>query len=131
MSMTDPIADMLTRIRNAIGAGHPSVSIPASKVKSRIAEILRKEGYIESFDMDTSTPQGAINITLKWSNGKAAIEELRRLSRPGQRKYARNGDIPQIRNGLGILIVSTSKGLMTDKIARKEGIGGELICSVW
>jgi small subunit ribosomal protein S8 len=131
MSMTDPIADMLTRIRNACFAGHRALDIPSSKVKRRIAEILKAEGYINDFEVRTEGPQGVLNIALKWQGGTPAIEGLRRVSRPGQRRYAKVGDIPKVRNGLGIMIVSTSSGMMTDRAARKAGVGGELVCSVW
>lgn len=131
MSMTDPISDMLTRIRNATTAGHDTLVVPASTVKQRIVEILKQEGYIDGFSRREEPPQGAIEITLKWHAGQPAIEGLRRVSRPGQRRYARCGDIPKVRNGLGIMIVSTSRGLMTDRAARKAGVGGELICSIW
>jgi small subunit ribosomal protein S8 len=131
MSMTDPISDMLTRIRNAMTAGHESLSMPASGVKQRILEILQQEGYIEAFERKPDGPQDLLDVKLKWHSGQPAIEGLRRVSRPGQRRYARCGDIPKVRNGLGIMIVSTSKGLMTDRAARKAGVGGELLCSIW
>ncbi|MCX4241290.1 30S ribosomal protein S8 [Paraliomyxa miuraensis] len=131
MSMTDPIADMLSRIRNAMTAGHDSLAVPASSVKQRIVEILQEEGYIDTYSRRHEGPQGFLDIKLKWHAGQPAIEGLRRVSRPGQRRYARCGDIPKVRNGLGIMIVSTSKGLMTDRAARKAGVGGELICSIW
>lgn len=131
MSMTDPISDMLTRIRNAMTAGHESLGLPASGVKARILEILHQEGYIEGFARKQDGPQGVLDVKLKWHAGQPAIEGLRRVSRPGQRRYAAVGDIPKVRNGLGIMIVSTSKGLMTDRAARKAGVGGELICSIW
>jgi small subunit ribosomal protein S8 len=131
MSMTDPISDMLSRIRNAMIAGHESLTLPASHVKARILEILKQEGFIDSFERKEDPPQGVLEVKLKWHAGQPAIEGLRRVSRPGQRRYARSGDIPKVRNGLGIMIVSTSKGLMTDRAARKAGMGGELICSIW
>jgi len=132
MSMTDPISDMLTRIRNAQTAGHDELSFPASRVKHRIVEILKQEGYIEDFSRhDDEGPQGTIEIRLKWHAGQPAIEGLRRVSRPGQRRYARSNDIPKVRNGLGIMIVSTSQGMMTDRAARKAGVGGELVFSIW
>lgn len=131
MSMTDPIADLLTRIRNAVAAGHPNLKLPASKTKRRIAEILKQEGYISECEFDAQGPQGVLAIELKWASGTAAIEGIKRVSRPGQRCYAKSGDIPKVRNGLGIMIVSTPKGMMTDRAARKAGVGGELICSVW
>lgn len=131
MSMTDPISDMLTRIRNAVYAGHRSLTLPASKVKRRIAEILEQEGYISDFEFREEGPQGVLVVGLKWQGGQAAIEGLQRESRPGQRRYAKCDDIPKVRNGLGIMIVSTSRGMMTDRAARKAGVGGELVCSVW
>lgn len=131
MSMTDPIADMLTRIRNAVFAGHKTLELPASKVKQRIAEILKNEGYIDAFELQPEGPQGSIRIDLKWQGGQPAIEGLQRVSRPGQRRYAKSNEIPKVRNGLGIMIVSTPRGLMTDRAARRAGMGGELICSVW
>ena len=131
MSMTDPISDMLSRIRNAMTAGHEALSLPASHVKARILEILQQEGYIEAFERKQDGPQGLLEVKLKWHAGQPAIEGLRRVSRPGQRRYARCDDIPKVRNGLGIMIISTSKGLMTDRAARKAGVGGELICSIW
>jgi len=131
MSMTDPISDMLTRIRNAQTAGHDQLTLPASQVKHRIVEILKQEGYIDDFERRDEGYQGVIEIRLKWHSGQPAIEGLRRVSKPGQRRYARSTDIPKVRNGLGIMIVSTSKGMMTDRAARKAGVGGELICSIW
>lgn len=131
MSMTDPIADMLARIRNALHAQHPSCTMPGSKQKRRIAEILKEEGYISDFSWTDDDKQGQLEIKLKYQGDEAAIEGLRRISRPGQRAYANSRDIPKIHNGLGILIVSTSRGMMTDRAARRHGIGGELICSVW
>lgn len=131
MSMTDPISDMLTRIRNAIMAGHKSVVVPGSKMKLRIAEILEREGYIVSHEWQPNELSGEIEIGLKWLEHTSAIEGLKRISRPGQRKYARNKEIPTVRNGLGIMIISTCRGVMTDRAARKAGVGGELVCSVW
>jgi small subunit ribosomal protein S8 len=131
MSMTDPISDMLTRIRNAILARHERVVIPSSKIKRRIADILQKEGFIEGYSFQDDGRQGRLDIELKWLDDISAIEGLSRVSRPGQRKYARSKEIPEVRNGLGIMIVSTSNGVMTDRAARKNGVGGELLCSVW
>ena len=131
MSMTDPISDMLTRIRNAQAAGHESLDMPASKMKAKIAEILQREGYIEGFARKEEGPQGTLHIDLKWHRGSPAIEGLLRVSRPGQRRYAKSDQIPKVRNGLGIMIISTSHGMMTDRAARKAGVGGELVCSVW
>ncbi|MFO7561639.1 MAG: 30S ribosomal protein S8 [Enhygromyxa sp.] len=131
MSMTDPIADMLARIRNALRAGHRTVTIPGSKTKRRIAEILQQEGYVEGFEWKDDDRQGNIEIQLRWVGDLPAIEGIARVSRPGQRRYARSKEIPQVRNGLGIMVVSTPQGMMTDRAARRAGIGGELVCSVW
>jgi small subunit ribosomal protein S8 len=129
--MTDPIADMLTRIRNALRAGHRKVQIPGSKTKRRIAEILQQEGFIDSFEWNDDDRQGVLEITLRWVGETPAIEGIARISKPGQRRYARSNDIPEVRNGLGIMVISTPRGMMTDRAARKAGVGGELICSVW
>jgi small subunit ribosomal protein S8 len=131
MSMTDPIADMLARIRNALRAGHRTVIIPGSKTKRRIAEILQQEGYVEGYEWKEDGRQGQIDIQLRWVGDQPAIEGIARVSRPGQRRYAGSKEIPQVRNGLGIMVVSTPRGLMTDRAARRAGVGGELICSVW
>lgn len=131
MSMTDPIADMLTRIRNGVMAGKRELSIPGSKTKRRIAEILKSEGFIDDCSWQDDDRQGQLTVNLRWVGNTSAIEGIQRLSTPGQRKYARSKDLPQVRNGLGIVIVSTSQGMMTDRAARKAGIGGELVCSVW
>lgn len=132
MSMTDPIADFLTRIRNGINARKSVVECPKSQMKLRIAEILQQEGFIDSVVAKDEGPQGAISISLKYENRHScAISGLRRVSRPGQREYVGSTDIKRVRNGLGISILSTSQGLMTDKEARKRGVGGELICEVW
>ena len=129
--MTDPISDMLTRIRNAVSARHRELSLPSSGVKKRLAQILKDEGYIDDYAFKAEGPQGEIHIDLKWAGDQNAIEGLKRVSRPGQRRYAKCTDIPKVRNGLGIMIVSTSRGMMTDRAARKAGVGGELVCSVW
>ena len=133
MFVTDVVADMLTRIRNANSAKHETVSIPCSNMKKAIAEILKEEGFIKNYEVvDTENKQGVINITLKYGEGKTrTIEGLRRVSKPGLRIYASCQDIPRVRNGLGIAISSTSKGIMTDKKARKENIGGEVLAFVW
>lgn len=133
MFVTDVVADMLTRIRNANSAKHETVSIPCSNMKKAIAEILKEEGFIKNYEVvDTENKQGVINITLKYGEGKTRIiEGLRRVSKPGLRIYASCQDIPRVRNGLGIAIISTSKGIMTDKKARKENIGGEVLAFVW
>ena len=132
MQITDPIADMLTRIRNAGSARHETVDVPNSKMKKAIAEILLEEGYIKSFQLIDDGTQGVIRITLKYLPGKEkAIQGLRRVSKPGLRIYASAEDMPRVMNGLGVAIVSTSKGLMTDKQARKSNIGGEVLAFVW
>ena len=132
MSMTDPIADFLARIRNAIMARHTEVVAPASKLKQRIAELLVSEGYIAGLDTRDEEGMPHIVVRLGWADPRTnAITGLRRRSRPGQRMYVRHGTIPKIRSGLGIAILSTSRGLMTDRAARKAGLGGELLCEVW
>lgn len=132
MNITDPIADMLTRIRNANSAKHTTVDIPASKMKKSIAQILSDEGYIKSFEIIEDNKQGTIRVTLKYSeNGKRVISGLKRISKPGLRIYVNKDEIPYVLNGLGIAIVSTSKGIMTDKEARKENVGGEVLAYVW
>ena len=129
---TDPIADMLTRIRNANSAKHNTVDIPASNMKKAIAQILFDEGYIASFEEIKDEKQGIIRITLKYDEkGKRVISGLKRISKPGLRIYVSKDEIPEVLNGLGIALVSTSKGLKTDKDARNEGLGGEVICYVW
>ncbi len=130
--MTDPIADMLTRIRNASNAKHDSVDVPASNIKKELAQILLNEGFIKSFDVIDDAKQGIIRIDLKY--GKAnekVISGIKRISKPGLRVYVKSDEIPRVLGGLGIVILSTSKGIMTDKSARKDKIGGEVICYVW
>ena len=130
---TDPISDYLTRLRNAISAGHKVVEVPASNMKKEMTQILMDKGYILNYKLVEDNKQGIIKIALKY-NGKTrqpAINNLTRVSKPGLRKYAGVEDMPRVLNGLGIAIVSTSKGLMTDHQARKEGIGGELLCYIW
>ena len=130
--MTDPIADMLTRIRNANNAKHESVDIPASKVKKGIADILLNEGYIKSYQVIDDGRQGVLRITLKYLPGKVkVIQGLRRVSKPGLRIYSNCEDMPRVMNGMGVAIISTSKGIMTDKQARKENVGGEVLAFVW
>ena len=132
MNITDPIADMLTRIRNANSAGHKTVEIPASNQKKAIAKILLDEGYIKKYDIIEDDKQGMIVVTLKYGEDKSrVIAGLKRISKPGLRVYAANEDLPKVLNGLGIAIISTSQGVMTDKEARKAGIGGEVLCYVW
>ena len=132
MQITDPIADMLTRIRNAGSARHETVNVPNSKMKKAIAEILLEEGYIKSFQLIDDGTQGVIRITLKYLPGKEkAIQGLRRVSKPGLRVYAGADELPQVLRGLGIAIISTSKGIMTDKKARAQHVGGEVLAFVW
>ena len=129
--MNDPIADMLTRIRNANAQKHETVDIPASKLKKSIAEILLEEGYIKAFEEIDDNAQGIIRITLKYVNKQKVIRGLKRISKPGLRVYATKDNLPKVINGLGIALISTSKGIMTDKKARNEGIGGEVLAYVW
>jgi small subunit ribosomal protein S8 len=131
MSMSDPISDFLTRIRNAIQARKENLDCPRSSLKLRIAEILREEGFLDSVSASEDQHQGTISVTLRWANNKCAISGLRRVSRPGQRWYVGARELPKVCNGLGIAIVSTSQGVMTDRRARKLGVGGEVICEVW
>ncbi|MCL1802454.1 MAG: 30S ribosomal protein S8 [Eubacteriaceae bacterium] len=132
MAVTDPIADMLTRIRNANHAKHASVLVPASNLKKAIAQIMLDEGYINGFRVAEDGKQGIIEIMLKYEKGEhKVISGLRRISRPGLRIYAAKDEVPKVLNGLGVAIISTSKGLMTDKKARKANIGGEVLCYIW
>ena len=132
MVVTDPISDMLTRIRNAQIAKHDVVVLPASNTKKAIAKILLAEGYVKSVDFVDEAPQGSIKIALKYVNGKQpVIAGLKRISKPGLRVYAKAEELPKVLGGLGIAIISTSKGLMTDKEARKEMIGGEVLAYIW
>ena len=131
MQITDAIADMLTRIRNAGNAGHETVDIPASNLKKAIAQILLEEGYIANFETTEDNKQGNIKIYLKYSGKKHVISGIKRISRPGLRTYADKDNLPNVLNGLGIAIVSTSQGVMTDKKARKLGVGGEVLAYVW
>jgi len=132
MNTTDPIADMLTRIRNANTAKHQSVDIPASNMKKAIAEILVREGYIKSVEEIKDEKQGILRITLKYQeNGERVISGLKRISKPGLRIYASKDELPQVLNGLGTALISTSKGIKTDKEARKENLGGEVLAYVW
>ncbi len=131
MQITDPIADMLTRIRNAGSAKHATVDIPASNMKKAIAEILLEEGYIKNYQLVNDGVQGIIKITLKYNGSENAITGLRRVSKPGLRMYAGAAELPQVLKGLGIAIISTSKGVMTDKKARVANVGGEVLAFVW
>jgi small subunit ribosomal protein S8 len=130
MSMSDPIADMLTRIRNAQRVEKPTVSMPSSKLKLAIAGVLKDEGYIEDFRVDTADSKSELVVGLKYYAGKPVIERIERVSRPGLRIYKNRDAIPQVMNGLGVAIVSTSKGVMTDRKARATGVGGEVLCYV-
>ena len=132
MQMSDVIADMLTRIRNASNAKHETVDIPASNIKKAIADILLAEGYVRGVQVIEDGKQGIIRVTLKYGQGKSkVIHGIRRVSKPGLRIYSNCEDMPKVMNGLGIAIVSTSKGIMTDKKARKENVGGEILAFVW
>ena len=130
MSMSDPIADMLVRIRNAQMVGHTEVAMPASKIKASIAQVLKDEGYIEDFALRDQEGRSVIEIGLKYYAGKPVIEKIERISRPGLRIYKGRDDIPRVMNGLGVAIVSTSRGVMTDRRARETGVGGEVLCVV-
>lgn len=140
MNMTDPIADMLTRMRNAIAARHAYILVPASRMKLAIARIMKEEGYIGDFELVKNEPvegktvssQQQIRIWLKYANGKEpVISGLERLSKPGQRVYAGKTELPRVMGGLGIAVVSTSKGIMTEQKARRMGVGGEVLCRIW
>lgn len=132
MQITDPIADMLTRIRNASSAKHDTVDVPASNMKKAIAEILLEEGYIKNFQLIDNSTQGVIRITLKYGANKTQIiKGLKRVSKPGLRVYSKSEDMPKVLKGLGIALVSTSKGIMTDKKARQENVGGEVLAYIW
>jgi small subunit ribosomal protein S8 len=130
MSMSDPISDMLTRIRNAQLVGHTEVSMPASKLKASIAQVLKDEGYIEDFVLRDDAGKKELRIGLKYYAGRPVIERLERVSKPGLRVYKGRNDIPKVMNGLGVAILSTSRGVMTDRKARADGVGGEVLCIV-
>lgn len=132
MSMTDPIADMLTKIRNAVGARHKDVTMPMSRMKQEIAKILKEEGFIKDFSVTKDDGKQFLKVVLKYAPSKKnAIAEIKRVSKPGLRVYVGQGEIPKVLNGLGISIISTSRGIMTDRAAREAGVGGELICTVY
>ena len=131
MHSTDPIADLLTRIRNASTAKHSTVDIPASNIKKGIVQILQDEGYIKGYQMIEDDKQGVIRVTLKYVENKAAVQGLRRVSKPGLRIYSNSENMPQVMRGLGTAIVSTSRGIMTDKDARKQNVGGEVLAFIW
>lgn len=130
MSMHDPIADMLTRIRNAQAVGEQQVKMPSSKLKISILNILKEEGYIESFEVTESAGKKDLNVTLRYFQGRPVIEKIQRVSRAGLRIYKRNTDLPVVRGGLGMAIVSTPKGVMTERSARAQKLGGEILCTV-
>ena len=132
MTMTDPIADMLTRIRNANTVKHETVDVPASNIKKEIVRILLEEGFVRGYDVIEDEKQGIIRIQLKYGQaGERVIQGIKRISKPGMRVYTNAYEIPEVWNGLGISIISTSKGILTDRQARKENVGGEVICYVW
>ena len=132
MVMTDPISDMLTRIRNASKARHDMMELPSSNVKAMIAKILKDEGYIKNFRVIDDDKQGIMKVYLRYdSKGESIVQNLKRISRPGLRRYCKADQVPEVLRGLGIAIISTSKGLLTDSEARKEGVGGEILCEVW
>ncbi|CBH22304.1 small subunit ribosomal protein S8 [Acetoanaerobium noterae] len=132
MTMTDPIADMLTRVRNASSVQHDTVDIPASNIKKEIARILLEEGYIKGYDVIEDGKQGLIRMQLKYGkNGEKVITGIKKISKPGMRVYADRNNVPKVLNGIGISVISTSKGIVTDKQARELGVGGEVICYVW
>lgn len=129
--MTDPIADFLTRIRNAANAHHKVVDVPASKMKENLAAILKDQGFLADFQKIEDGPQGILRLALRYVNGSPSVVGMRRVSRPGLRQYAGATELPRVKNGLGIAIISTSQGLMTDKEARTRNIGGEILCYIW
>lgn len=131
MPVTDSVSDFLTRIRNAGNAGHRTVDIPRSNMKVAIAKILKEQGFITEYEDLKDDVQGVVRVTLRYHNRKPAIKEIKRASKPGRRLYVNTDSIPRIKNGLGVAIISTSKGVMTDKDARKFNVGGEFLCTIW
>ena len=132
MSMNDPLADMLTRIRNASKARFQTVEMPLSKIKVNVARVLKEEGYIEDYEVKSEGPQGSLKIRLKYGpNNERVITGIRRLSKPGRRRYTPSDQIPTVMSGLGVAVLTTSRGVMTDRAARRENVGGELLCEVW
>ncbi len=131
MAVTDPIADFLTRIRNASKARKIKVEIPSSKMKAGLAEILKKNGYIYDYKIDEDSKQNVISVLLKYSDGEPAINGLKRISKPGLRIYKKSDELPRVLNGLGTAVISTSKGLLTEKEARRQDAGGEVVCYIW
>ena len=130
MTMQDPISDLLTRMRNAQMAGHTQVDVPNSSIKRNILKVMLDEGYIDGYEADSEV-KSTIRVQLRYHNGVPVIEELKRISRPGLRIYKESGDLPEVRGGLGVAIVSTNLGVMTDKKARAQGVGGEVLCTVF
>lgn len=131
MSMQDPLSDMLTRLRNAQMAGKKAVEMPGSKLKAAVAQVLTDEGYVAGFSVDDSSGKPRLSVDLKYFEGKPVIAEISRVSRPSLRRYSGKGDLPSVRGGLGVAIVSTSRGVMTDRAARAAGVGGEVLCTVF
>jgi len=131
MAVTDPISDFLTRIRNASKARKIKVEIPSSKMKAGLAEILKKNGYIYDYKIDEDSKQNVISVLLKYSDGEPAINGLKRISKPGLRIYKKSDELPRVLNGLGTAVISTSKGLLTEKEARRQDTGGEIVCYIW
>lgn len=131
MAVTDPIADFLTRIRNASKARKPRVDIPASNMKKSLAEILKNQNFIKDYSVIEDKKQNLIRVELKYSNGSPAISGLKRISKPGLRVYKNSSDLPRVLNGLGVAVISTPKGLLTDKDARTQSVGGEIVCYIW
>ncbi len=131
MSMQDPLADLLTRIRNAQLAGKKQVSVSASKIKVDVVKVLKEEGYVEEYSCDSGVPKPTLTMTLKYHEGNAVISEIKRISRPGLRKYCGSQRLPKVKDGLGIAILTTSRGVMTDRAARASGVGGEILCTVF
>ncbi len=131
MAVTDPIADFLTRIRNASKARKPRVDIPASNMKKNLAEILKSQNFIKDYSIVEDSKQNLIRVELKYSNGSPAISGLKRISKPGLRIYKNSNDLPRVLNGLGVAVISTPKGLLTDKDARTQAVGGEIVCYIW
>lgn len=131
MSKTDPIADYLTRLRNAVRAKHKKVDVPASSMKTALTRILVEQKFVDGYTLIEDNKQGVLRISLKYHDSKSVLSGLRRVSRPGIRQYKAADELPRVQNGLGVAIISTSKGLMTNKQARKENVGGEVVCYVW
>jgi small subunit ribosomal protein S8 len=130
MTMQDPVADMLTRIRNAQAAHHPAVRIPSSKLKVAICQVLEREGYIDGYEVEEGA-KPTLSVTLRYHRGRPVIEEIKRVSRPGLRTYKGTGALPRVRGGFGVSIVSTNRGVMTDREAQAQGVGGEVLCTVF